>query len=177
MRSQSSLPFICEEEGWHSLDYHKLFLYNTVIVQYYTEKVRHAYKFPQVYRPAPRGAVHIRQLNCYLSDSKLRQTWFIINIIINNRSSNKNNKNTLRYFHRTVTILWSVTVDGVLDWWLDLLYTLIQSVTILYSSLLHTHTPMFTCTSLLPLLGTGFQRRTFPFLWVPGLSPASVTIF
>jgi hypothetical protein len=30
------------------------------------------------------------------------------------------------------------------------------------------------CTSL---LGSGFQRRTFPFLWVPELSPASATIF
>jgi hypothetical protein len=30
-----------------------------------------------------------------------------------------------------------------------------------------THTLMPTVTSSLPLLSSGFQRRTFPFLWVP----------
>jgi hypothetical protein len=32
-------------------------------------------------------------------------------------------------------------------------------------------------TSSLPLLGSGFQRRTLPILWVPELSPASATSF
>jgi hypothetical protein len=32
-------------------------------------------------------------------------------------------------------------------------------------------------TSSLPLLGGGFQRRMFPLLWVPELSPASATSF
>jgi hypothetical protein len=32
----------------------------------------------------------------------------------------------------------------------------------------HTHTHV---TSTLLVLGSGFQRRTFPFLWVPELSP------
>jgi hypothetical protein len=30
---------------------------------------------------------------------------------------------------------------------------------------------MSTVTSSLPLLGSGFQRRTFIFLWVPEWSP------
>jgi hypothetical protein len=41
----------------------------------------------------------------------------------------------------------------------------------------HTHTLVFTVTSSLPLLGSGFQRRTFAFLWVPELAPASATSF
>jgi hypothetical protein len=36
----------------------------------------------------------------------------------------------------------------VLDWWLDLLYSLIQCVTTLYSSPLHTHTHTHTHTSV-----------------------------
>jgi hypothetical protein len=40
-----------------------------------------------------------------------------------------------------------------------------------------TNTLMSTVTSSLLLLGSGFQRRTFPFLWVPELSPASATSF
>jgi hypothetical protein len=62
-----------------------------------------------------------------------------------------------------------------LDWWSDLLDSLIQRVTTLYSSLLHTHTLVSTATSSLPLRGSGFQQRTFPFLCVPELSPASAT--
>jgi hypothetical protein len=34
---------------------------------------------------------------------------------------------------------------------------------------------VFSVTGFTPLLGSGFQRRTFPFLWVPELSPASAT--
>jgi hypothetical protein len=34
-----------------------------------------------------------------------------------------------------------------------------------------------TVTSSLPLHGSGFQRRTLPFLWVPELSLASATSF
>jgi hypothetical protein len=45
----------------------------------------------------------------------------------------------------------------VLDWWPNLLHILIQRVPTLYSSLLHTHTLVFTVTSSLPLLGSGFQ--------------------
>jgi hypothetical protein len=33
-----------------------------------------------------------------------------------------------------------------------------------------THTLVSTVTSSLPLLGSGFQRRTFPFFWAPELS-------
>jgi hypothetical protein len=49
-------------------------------------------------------------------------------------------------------------------------YTLQYAVT-------HTHTLVFTFTSSLPLLGSGFQWRTFPFVWFPELSPASATSF
>jgi hypothetical protein len=40
-----------------------------------------------------------------------------------------------------------------------------------------TYTLVFTFTSSLPLLGDGFQRRTFPFIWVPELFSASVSSF
>jgi hypothetical protein len=36
---------------------------------------------------------------------------------------------------------------------------------------------MSTVMSSMPLVGSGFQRQTFPFLWVPKLSPASATSF
>jgi hypothetical protein len=39
------------------------------------------------------------------------------------------------------------------------------------------HTLVSTFTSSLLLLGSGFQQRTFLFLWIPELSPASVTSF
>jgi hypothetical protein len=32
-------------------------------------------------------------------------------------------------------------------------------------------------STVTPLLGSGFQRRAFPLLWVPELSPASATSF
>jgi hypothetical protein len=67
----------------------------------------------------------------------------------------------------------------VLDWWPDLLDSLIQRVTTLYSSLLHTHTHththVSTVTSSLPLRGNGFQCRTFRFLWVSEPSPTAVS--
>jgi hypothetical protein len=50
----------------------------------------------------------------------------------------------------------------------DSLDSLIQRVTTPYSTLLHTHTHththtiVFTVTSSLPLLGSDFQKRTFP---------------
>jgi hypothetical protein len=64
----------------------------------------------------------------------------------------------------------------VLDW-SDLQDSLIQRVATLYSTVLHTHTPVATVTSSLPLRGSGFQHQTFPFLWVPELFPASATSF
>jgi hypothetical protein len=39
------------------------------------------------------------------------------------------------------------------------------------------HTEVFTDSYSLPLLGSGFKRRTFPFLWVPEWFPASGTRF
>jgi hypothetical protein len=39
------------------------------------------------------------------------------------------------------------------------------------------HTLVSTVTSSLSLLGSGFKQRTFPFLWVRELSPASATSF
>jgi hypothetical protein len=54
-------------------------------------------------------------------------------------------------------------------------YTLQDTVT-------HTHTHTHTHTSVQsrlhqPLFSSGFQRWTFPFLWVLELSPASATSF
>jgi hypothetical protein len=66
---------------------------------------------------------------------------------------------------------WSVTIHGDLDWWPDLLDSLIQRATIL-CTLLHTHTPVSTVTSSMPLFGSGFQRWTFPFFWV--LEPSAL---
>jgi hypothetical protein len=40
-----------------------------------------------------------------------------------------------------------------------------------------THTLVPTVASSLLLLGSGFQRRTFSFLWFPELSPASASSF
>jgi hypothetical protein len=69
----------------------------------------------------------------------------------------------------------------VLDWWSNLLDSLIQHMTKLYSTLLHTHThahtQVFTIMSSLPLLGSSFQWWTFPILWVLELSMASATSF
>jgi hypothetical protein len=59
----------------------------------------------------------------------------------------------------TLYIVTSNDYRQVLDWWLDLLHTLIPSVTTFYSFLLHI---VFTVTSSLPLLGNGFQPRSFP---------------
>jgi hypothetical protein len=39
----------------------------------------------------------------------------------------------------------------------------------------YTYKLVTTLTSSLPLLGNAFQRRTFPFLWVPKLSLSSAT--
>jgi hypothetical protein len=63
-----------------------------------------------------------------------------------------------------------------LDWWSDLLDFLIQCVTILYILLLHIH----KCPQsrlYYSLLGSCFQRRTFPFIRVPEIAPASDTSF
>jgi hypothetical protein len=64
-----------------------------------------------------------------------------------------------------------------LDWQSDLLNSLMQHVTRLCSSLLQTHTYQCPVTPSLPFLGSGFQRGTFPFLWVSELSSASATSF
>jgi hypothetical protein len=40
-----------------------------------------------------------------------------------------------------------------------------------------THTLVSTVISSMSLLGSGFQRRTFPLLWGPEQSPASATSF
>jgi hypothetical protein len=68
----------------------------------------------------------------------------------------------------------SVTTDGVgID---DRIYwTIWYSAWLHFTVQTHTHTLESTVTSSLPLLGSGFQRRTFPFLWVPEQSLASAT--
>jgi hypothetical protein len=53
-------------------------------------------------------------------------------------------------------------------------YTLQYTVTRTHTNI---HVLVSTVTSSLPLLDSAFQRRTFPFLWVSELSPASATNF
>jgi hypothetical protein len=60
-------------------------------------------------------------------------------------------------------VTWYIGYRLVLDWWPDLLDSSIQCVTTTCKS------PLHTVTSSLPLLDSDFQRRTFPFLWVPEL--------
>jgi hypothetical protein len=59
-----------------------------------------------------------------------------------------------------------IRVIGLFDTALD--YTLQFTIT---------HTLVSTVTSSLPLLGSGFQQRTFSFFCVPERSPASATNF
>jgi hypothetical protein len=65
-----------------------------------------------------------------------------------------------------LSYVW-VTIHGF--WIDDRIYW-----TLWYSAWIHftVHTLVSTVGSSLPLLGSGFQRRIFPFLWVPEL-PAS----
>jgi hypothetical protein len=74
--------------------------------------------------------------------------------------------------------------DGV--WIGNWIYWTLTLVTINnYDSLTELHTPKITVSTAhivffslhWPLLGSGFQRPTFPFLWVPELYPASATSF
>jgi hypothetical protein len=76
-----------------------------------------------------------------------------------------------------VTTLWSVIIRGFL-FMAGLLDFLIQRVTnFTVHCYTHIHTLVFTVTYSLPFLGSGFQPRTFPFLWVPELSSSSATSF
>jgi hypothetical protein len=59
----------------------------------------------------------------------------------------------------------------VLVWWPDLLDFLILRVATFNITLLHTHRLVSTVTSSLPLFCSGFEQRTFPFLWLPEQSP------
>jgi hypothetical protein len=84
---------------------------------------------------------------------------------------------TLSYI---IMILWSVTTDG---FWINdrsywtFRYNAYLHYIVHYYTHTHTHTPVSTATSSLPLLGSGFLRRTFPFLCVSELSTASATRF
>jgi hypothetical protein len=63
---------------------------------------------------------------------------------------------------KILSCVW-VTIDGF--WNNERIYW-----TVWYSAWLHLKFTV-TITSSLPLLGSGFQRRTFPFLWVPQRVP------
>jgi hypothetical protein len=69
-----------------------------------------------------------------------------------------------------------VTINGF--WIYDRIHwTLWHSAWLHFTFHYHTRTLMSIVTSSLPLLGNGFQRWTFPFLWVPEWSPASAISF
>jgi hypothetical protein len=57
-----------------------------------------------------------------------------------------------------------------LDLWIDLLDSLTYSTWLHFTTPCYTHTLLSTVTCLLPLLGSGFQRRMFPFPCAPGQS-------
>jgi hypothetical protein len=71
---------------------------------------------------------------------------------------------------------WSVTIDGL---WIDdrIYWTPWHTTRDYILQVTITHTLVFTVTSSLSLLCSGFQWRTFPFLRVPQLSPASATSY
>jgi hypothetical protein len=71
---------------------------------------------------------------------------------------------------------FSVTVSrNWNDYWIY--WTLWYSAWLRFRIHCYIHRVVSTVTSSLPLFGSGFQRRTFPFLRVPELSPASATSF
>jgi hypothetical protein len=75
-------------------------------------------------------------------------------------------------------ILWRVcvTVDGV--WICNQIYCTLTHPTRDYTlQITVTHRQMFSVTICIAPLGSGFQLQTFPFLWVPELSPDSATSF
>jgi hypothetical protein len=69
-----------------------------------------------------------------------------------------------------------VTIDG---FWIDerIYWTLWDCAWLHFTGHCYTRTLVSTVASSLPLFGSGFQRRTFPFLWVPERSQVSATSF
>jgi hypothetical protein len=69
-----------------------------------------------------------------------------------------------------------VTIDGV--WIGNWIYWTLQHTTRDYTlQITITHRLVFSATVFTELLGSGFQRLTFPFLWFPKLFPASASSF
>jgi hypothetical protein len=65
--------------------------------------------------------------------------------------------------------VWLYTEFVLVTRFIHHLYT--QIMTTLYNSLFHTVVFLVNYSLHYPLPGNGFQRRTFPLLWVPELSP------
>jgi hypothetical protein len=68
----------------------------------------------------------------------------------------------LRLHFSNILSCAKVTIDAVLDWWSDLLDSLVQRVTTIHC---YAHTSVLGVTSSLSLRGSGFQRRMFLLLW------------
>lgn len=91
-----------------------------------------------------------------------------------------NQVNVSRKHLRILSCAWS-DYRWVLNWWSDILDSLIHSAWLHFTFhyYIHTraHTLVPTVMSSLPLLGSGFQRRMSPFLSIAELSPASAASF
>jgi hypothetical protein len=85
------------------------------------------------------------------------------------------------HFWQQLSRVWVTVIQFWIDKWIywTLWYSAWLHFTVHYYTHTHTHTHthtlLSTVTSSLSLLGSGFQRWTFPFLWVPEPSLASAT--
>jgi hypothetical protein len=83
-------------------------------------------------------------LHVYLLVTSGPNNRFRINLVVKNVIKPIQQLYHLFSYHQQHCHVFGVIIDGVLDCWLDLLDSLIQRVTTLYSSLLHIHTSLYS---------------------------------